>query len=73
MAKKAVEQFKKLINDIQIEQKDMNKTGQELPMTEIEPSQEQIDEIDRIDGLTEKEKTELRGVLNPPVNKKKIS
>ena len=36
-----------------------------MPMVEREPSQEQMDEIDRINGLTEKEKRELRGVINP--------
>ena len=65
IAQNAVEQFKELINDIREEQQDRDEITENMPMVEREPLKEQIDEIDRIDGLTEEGKWELRGVLNP--------
>ena len=54
-----------MINEIQEEQKDRDKTVRNMPMVERELSQEQMDEINRINGLSEKEKRELTGVINP--------
>ena len=65
-AKKAVDQFKKLIDDIGIEQRDRDETIERMPMFDLEWD----DEFDKnrpevIPGLTPKEITGMRGVLFP--------
>ena len=59
-AKEAVKQFKKLIKEIQKEQKDRDETVRNMPMVDTTV------EYTSINGLTLEENRELEGVLNPP-------
>ena len=60
IAKKAIEQFKQLLNEIQEEHKDRDETVRNMPM--VDTTAEYIS----INGLTKEENRELEGVLNPP-------
>ena len=59
-AKKAVKQFKELINEIQENQKDRDETVRNMPMVDTTV------EYTSINGLTAEENRELEGALNPP-------
>ena len=58
-AKKAVKQFKELINEIQENQKDRDETVRNMPMVDTTV------EYTSINGLTEEENREMKGLLNP--------
>ena len=66
IAKKAVDQFKILIDEIIKEQKDRDETTERMPMVDLEWDDE-YGEINPkvIPGLTQKEVTEVRGVWFP--------
>ena len=59
-AQNAVRQFKKLIDEIQEEQKDRDETVKNMPMVDTTV------EFTSINRLTKEENRELEGVLNPP-------
>ena len=60
IASEAVKQFKKLINEVTEEQKDIDKTIDNMLMVDTN-----VDSTPNM-GLTEKENRELEGVLKPP-------